>query len=133
MLPAETPLPCFILCSPFGPGTPFQGPMFWWDSLRVAAVVVGLLVVILTPYCIRVCDDWGQAARFTAFGAFCLSVIATEYSRLGDDASPRLAVNLLGVAAALAGAVKFVIDIHPPSREKVHVPRWTQSQHRHPG
>lgn len=112
MDPSETPLPCFILCSPTGPGTPFQGPMLWWDTLRVITLVLGYVVVVLTPWCIKRCEDWGQAARFTAFGAFCLSVIATEYSRLGDHASPRLAVNLLAVIAALAGAIKYIADSH---------------------
>lgn len=123
MLPAETPLPCFLLCSPAGPGTPFHGPMLWWDTLRVLALVVGYLVVVVSPFCVRHCEDWGQAMRFVAFGLFCASVIATEYSRIGDDASPRLAVNLLGVAAALAGAVKFLLDVRAARRAR----RYTTS------
>jgi len=111
MLPVETPLPCFLVCSPVGPGTPFEGEMVLWDTLRIVCLALGYLVVIACVFCAKMTDEWGQICRFVAFGVFSLSVIATEYSRLGDLPSARLAINLLGVTVALAGTLKFLYDV----------------------
>lgn len=95
--------PCFLACTPEGPGTPFGSPLLVVvDTLRVLCVLAGLAVALVMPHVLRTVDDWGQALRFAALAGFYLVSIDSRFEHLGDHPSMRM---LFDVAAVTAGAV----------------------------
>lgn len=96
-----------FLCSPSGPGTPFApGWMILWDSLRVLLVVGSLAIIARSTQLYIEARRQRQAERFLALALFALVCLTTELSKLGNDPSYRLAINLVAVLAGLSGCFR---------------------------
>lgn len=94
--------------SPDGPGTPWSGPVLWVvDTARVDTILLALVVVIGSMIAARRAGA-AQSARFLALAAFALATGGTEIDHIGDDASPRLLLNVVGCGAGMYGVARFL-------------------------
>jgi len=99
-----------LLCNPGGPGIPFGNPaLVFIDSVRVITVLCAALVVgtsLRASFAARVGP--AQTARFYGLAAFALSAGTTEIVHLGDYASYRLFLNIVGAGLSLWGVCSFL-------------------------
>ncbi len=108
-------LGCPWLCSPQGPGDPFGTPiLIVVDVARIVVVVAALGVVVTSIVdALRRPVASPQAARFIGLSAFALSAATTELAHLGDFASFRLPLNIIGCGLCLWGNVHFLRATRP--------------------
>lgn len=104
-----------LLCSPGGPSTPFGNPaLVVIDSVRVVVMLCAALIVgtSLWASCANRVEA-AQRGRFYGMSALALSVGTTETVHLGDYASYRLVLNMMGVGLSLWGVVSFIREPRP--------------------
>lgn len=108
---------CPWLCSPSGPTEPFGSPvLIAVDIVRVLVVLCALGVVVTSIVGSRRAPVLSpQAARFLGLSAFALSAASTELVHLGDYASYRLPLNMIGCGLCLWGNLHFLSETrHKP-------------------
>lgn len=99
---------CPTLCSADGPSTPFgSGLLIFADSVRVLCIVLGFLLVVMSPTAISRCVTTGQHARFASLGFAVMVSVLTEVEHLGDTPSYRLLFNFLILVTGLYGLLAF--------------------------
>jgi len=98
-----------LLCSPTGPGTPFgTWYLALFDSIRIVAVLVAFGLMFVTGVAwARSVPHGGQRDRYLALAIFAVVVIGTEIQNIGNVASYRLVLSLIGIVFALRGIVRF--------------------------
>lgn len=104
-----------LLCSPHGPDTPFGNPaLVVIDSVRIVVILCAAAIVgtsLWASAANRV--EAAQRGRFYGMCALALSVGTTETVHLGDYASYRLVLNIVGVGLSLWGVVSFLRESRP--------------------
>lgn len=108
---------CYAICAPDGPSTPFALPdIVWIDSLRLLVMVMGVVLIVVTPRLVLRAEALGQQMRLAGQGFFALIVIGTEVGHLGDDMHYRLVLSLLGISLLLWGAWRMRYEVPPRTR-----------------
>jgi hypothetical protein len=96
-------------CSPTGPGLPFgTWYLALFDSLRLFTVLGALaLMLALGMAWARSVPHGGQRDRYLALAFFSVVIIGTEIENIGNVASYRLVLSILGLLFAFRGLLKF--------------------------
>lgn len=83
---------------------PFStGWLIVWDTLRCAAIIGGLLVIVFACGMIARTNLLGRIALTVALICFLTAAIGTEIEHLGDAATFRLFLNVIGTTVAGVG------------------------------
>lgn len=109
-----------LVCSPTGPGTPFAT---WYlvafDSVRLVAISAALALMLAIGYAwARSVRHGGQRDRYLALALFAVVIIGTEIQNIGNIASYRLLLSILGILFAFRGLMRFRAEqpVKPGSR-----------------
>jgi hypothetical protein len=93
-----------LISPPAGPNTPFTGPtLFVLDSIRLLVIILGVGVILATPFAMARCKTMGQKIRHVALALFALSALGTEFDHIGDHAHWRLLANIIATVGAAYG------------------------------
>src|SRR5688572_11426366 len=84
-----------LSAEPDGPSTPFAGPVFIYDVLRVIILVCILAIIALAPFAVMKTGTLGQKARFIGSTIVFIGVFGTELEHFGDFVHWRLYFNFL--------------------------------------
>lgn len=108
---------CPALCSPDGPSLPFGSVLLVFaDSLRLFCVILGFVLLLLSPTAIARCVTAGQHARFVSLAFAVMVSVLTEVEHLGDTPSYRLFFNVIMLLTGLYGVVSFTRET--PTRKR---------------
>lgn len=89
--------------SPEDPSTPFHGlGLFVLDSVRVLCALIAISVIVAS-FRLALKTSPRQSARFLGLAILSLAVGVTEIEHLGDYASARMVLNVVGCMAAAYG------------------------------
>lgn len=98
-----------IFCSPDGPHLPFgTWYLVIFDTVRLATIfaALGMMVALGTAWA-RSVPHGGQRDRYMALAIFAVVIIGTEVENLGNIASYRLVLSVVGVVLAYRGLWRF--------------------------
>ena len=98
-----------LICSPTGPGLPFgTWYLVVFDSIRLVAILAALaLMFTIGVAWARSARHGGQRDRYLALAFFMVVIIGTEIQNIGNMASYRLFLSVIGIGLALRGLIRF--------------------------
>ena len=115
------PEDCWAICAPDGPGTPFSYGTLWLDIFRLVVMVLGVLLIVITPRLVFSAKAVGQQCRLLGHAVFASIAVGTEIDHLGDYANYRLPLTFAGVCLLLYGIYRMKFETPPETRRKYRV------------
>ena len=98
-----------IFCNPRGPGLPFgTWQIAIFDTARLVTILAALVVMFALGMAWgRSLPGSGQRDRYLAMALFCVVVLGTELENIGNIASYRLVLSMVGLAYISRGLWRF--------------------------